>query len=71
MPGMIFDVQRYVLIAVLVLFMPIQSAWSQQAGTAEVYASWRDRIVQIQMIDRQADTKAGIGSGFFAGNRVG
>lgn len=35
--------------------------------TADLYARWRDRIVQVQVIDRQSQSRAGIGSGFFAG----
>jgi hypothetical protein len=42
-------------------------ALAQDRDTADLYAAWRDRVLQIQVIDRQADTKAGIGSGFFAG----
>lgn len=41
--------------------------FAQTGETATVYADYRDRIVQIQVIDRLADTKAGIGSGFVAG----
>lgn len=37
-------------------------------ATSEVYSLWRDRVVQVQVIDQQAKSKAGIGSGFFAGN---
>jgi hypothetical protein len=43
------------------------SLWAQLPDTADVYADWRDRVVQVQVIDRQSDSKAGIGSGFFAG----
>jgi hypothetical protein len=60
--------QRLLLVASLFCLGGPEFVSAQQADTAEVYASWRDRIVQIQVIDRQADTKAGIGSGFFAGN---
>lgn len=35
--------------------------------TPDVYSLWRDRVVQVQVIDQQAQSKAGIGSGFFAG----
>ncbi len=35
--------------------------------TAGVFSTWQDRVIQIQVIDKQAGTKAGIGSGFFAG----
>ena len=54
-------------LACLFLLAGVGPAWPQQLDTAKVYATWRDRIVQIQVIDRQADSKAGIGSGFFAG----
>lgn len=39
-----------------------------ESDTPDLYSLWRDRIVQIQVIDQQAHSKAGIGSGFFAGN---
>jgi hypothetical protein len=35
--------------------------------TADLYARWRDRIVQVQVIDRQSQSRAGLGSGYFAG----
>lgn len=35
--------------------------------TPDLYAQWRDRVVQIQVIDLQAQSKTAIGSGFFAG----
>jgi hypothetical protein len=38
-------------------------------GTADVYEAWRDRVVQVRVVDRQAGGKAGIGSGFVAGRR--
>jgi S1-C subfamily serine protease len=37
------------------------------ADTPDIYSLWRDRVVQVQVIDQQAQSKAGIGSGFFAG----
>jgi hypothetical protein len=55
------------LILSLILFLWTTAALAQSADTADVYAAWRDRVLQIQVIDLQADTKAGIGSGFFAG----
>jgi len=67
MPAMNSIPQRLIPIACLFLLAVVVPAWPQSADTAEVYATWRDRIVQIQVIDRQADSKAGIGSGFFAG----
>ncbi len=59
--------QRMIRVAGLLLLFGSETTWGQQADTAEVYANWRDRIAQIQVIDRQADTKAGLGSGFFTG----
>jgi hypothetical protein len=64
MPGM--KVVASYLFCLLSLLYPLATV-AQNTDTAEVYASWRDRIVQIQVIDRQAGSKAGIGSGFFAG----
>lgn len=40
---------------------------AQGLDTAEKYAAWRDRVVQIQVIEQMSGQKAGIGSGFFAG----
>jgi len=50
----------------LILLISVSSA-TQAANTVELFESWRNRVLQVQVIDRQADTKAGIGSGFFAG----
>jgi len=44
-----------------------ETVLAQGADTAELYASWRDRILQVQVIDQQSGSKAGIGSGFFSG----
>jgi S1-C subfamily serine protease len=61
---------RRALTALALLFCVLPAAgWSQGGETAELYADWRDRIVQIQVIDQQAGSKAGIGSGFVAGKR--
>jgi hypothetical protein len=54
------------LTLLLLLWTPLSLA--QPADTADVYAAWRDRVLQVQVIDKQAGTKAGIGSGFFAGS---
>jgi len=35
--------------------------------TEGVFADWKDRVVQVRLMDRAAGGKAGIGSGFFAG----
>jgi serine protease Do len=53
----------------LILFFVYTSLQAQTGGvdTPDVYDLWRERVVQIQVIDQQAQTKAGIGSGFFAG----
>ena len=41
---------------------------SEAADTAEVvFANWKDRVVQVRLMDRAAGGKSGIGSGFFAG----
>lgn len=48
------------------LLAPIP-ALAQAQVTAENYAAWRDRVVQVQVIDRLSGQKAGTGSGFFAG----
>jgi serine protease Do len=37
------------------------------ADTADLFASWRDRVLQIQVIEKQSQSKSGIGSGFLAG----
>jgi hypothetical protein len=43
------------------------SAPARAAETPEMYAAWRDHVVQIQVIDDAAGSKAGTGSGFVAG----
>ncbi len=43
------------------------SAVAAAQDTETVFARWKDRVVQVQLIDRAAGSKAGIGSGFFAG----
>jgi serine protease Do len=55
------------IILTLTLIMFATPVFAQVQDTADIYAHWRDRVVQVQVIDRQADSKAGIGSGFFAG----
>lgn len=42
-------------------------AQSTAPDTPDIYYHWRDRVVQVQIIDQQAESKAAIGSGFFAG----
>ena len=53
----------------LMLFFlcPCLQAQTEGVDTPEVYDHWRNRVVQIQVIDQQAQTKAATGSGFFAG----
>ncbi len=43
--------------------------WAQAvaADTADLFADWRDRVLQIQVIEKQTQSKSGIGSGFLAG----
>jgi S1-C subfamily serine protease len=50
-------------------YLPVHGieAESDPTNTADAFSKARDRVLQIQVIDNQADTKAGIGSGFFAG----
>jgi serine protease Do len=53
----------------LSLFLALPAAAQTAApDTPDLYAEWHDRVVQVQVIDQQAQSKAGIGSGFFAGN---
>ncbi|MEJ8569461.1 S1C family serine protease [Elongatibacter sediminis] len=35
--------------------------------TADLYARWRDRTVQVQVLDRQSRSRSALGSGYFAG----
>jgi len=46
---------------------PCLPAQAESEDTPEVYDHWRNRVVQIQVIDQQAQTKAATGSGFFVG----
>jgi hypothetical protein len=55
------------LLLFLIMIMENTVSAAQPVDTADLYAAWRDRVLQIQVIDRQAGTKAGTGSGFFAG----
>jgi len=58
---------KFLAIAVLFLVPAGASAQVTLEDTADLYARWRDRVVQVQVIDRQSRSRAGIGSGFFAG----
>ncbi|MGH8034522.1 MAG: S1 family peptidase, partial [Lysobacterales bacterium] len=42
-------------------------AESSEPDTPDLYSLWHDRVVQVQVIDQKAQSKAGIGSGFFTG----
>jgi serine protease Do len=44
-----------------------EAAQPVPADTADLFASWRDRVLQIQVIEKQSQSKSGIGSGFLAG----
>jgi hypothetical protein len=57
----------HALLIIGILFLLPFPVALQADDTAELYAAWRHRIVQIQVIDQQADSRAGIGSGFYAG----
>ena len=55
------------LLATWLLSLAAPAAHAQATETAGVYDRFRDRIVQVRVVDRQAGSKAAIGSGFFAG----
>jgi len=42
-------------------------AQSAVPDTADLYDSWSDRVLQVQVIEKQSQSKSGIGSGFLAG----
>ena len=66
-PSMIVRWRR-VFWLVLMLCALFSSLSSHAADTAElVFANWKDRVVQVRLMDRAAGGKSGIGSGFFAG----
>jgi serine protease Do len=61
---------KKLLLALLILLglscpqlLPAQMA---AADTADLYARWSDRVLQVQVIERQSQSKSGIGSGFLA-----
>jgi len=59
---------RYRYLALIAcLACPSLPAQTHVAETPELYELWRNRIVQVQVIDQSAQSKAAIGSGFFAG----
>jgi hypothetical protein len=45
----------------------VVEAQTEPVDTADLYDNWRDRVVQIQVVERQSQSKSGIGSGFLAG----
>lgn len=53
--------------AVLVLGLALVAKPLLAEDTEQVFADWKDRVVQIQLVDLAAGSKAGIGSGFFVG----
>jgi len=55
---------RHLLLLTLLLSGPVLAAGPD---TPDMYAAWRDRVVQVLVIDEQAGSKAGTGSGFVAG----
>jgi S1-C subfamily serine protease len=53
----------------LLLCLTCAGRLQAQAGnsdTADLYARWSDRVLQIQVIEQQSQSKSGIGSGFLA-----
>ena len=47
-------------------FPQLLQAQMATADTADLYARWSDRVLQVQVIERQSQSKSGIGSGFLA-----
>lgn len=58
---------RYSSFTLLLLALWLCPAPAAGADTAQLYDAWRNRVVQVQVIDLHAGSKAGIGSGFAAG----
>lgn len=55
-------------IAVLAWLAAVASpAVAELPETPDMFDIWMDRVVQVQVMDRQAGSKSGLGSGFFAG----
>ncbi|MEE4173603.1 MAG: serine protease [Xanthomonadales bacterium] len=53
---------------VLLVLCCLAPSPARAADSAElVFANWKDRVVQVRLMDRAAGGKSGIGSGFFAG----
>ncbi len=53
----------------LIAFLALAAAHASAEETEQVFADWKDRVVQVRLMDLAAGSKAGIGSGFFAGRR--
>ena len=51
----------------LLLLLPWSTPNALAQDTESRFEGWKDRVVQIQVMDLAAGSKAGIGSGFFAG----
>lgn len=61
---------RILLLTLLVLpgfcYPDLSLAQPTATDTADLYANWSDRVLQVQVIERQSQSKSGIGSGFLA-----
>lgn len=58
---------KLMFLLILVFCCPqVLQAQLATADTADLYASWSDRVLQVQVIERQSQSKSGIGSGFLA-----
>ncbi|HET6565131.1 MAG TPA: serine protease [Xanthomonadales bacterium] len=57
---------QWVLVCLASGFASLAHAQPRSADTADLYDSWSNRVLQIQIIERQSQSKAGIGSGFLA-----
>jgi len=55
------------IILVICCFPAVLQAQAVSADTADLFADWRNRVLQIQVIEKQSQSKSGIGSGFLAG----
>lgn len=63
------DLMKRALLGILLLSLYLPAClWAQAGGadTADLYASWSDRVLQVQVIEQQSQSKSGIGSGFLA-----
>lgn len=55
------------VILLICWFPAALEAQAVAADTADLFADWRNRVLQIQVIEKQSQSKSGIGSGFLAG----